>query len=289
VINFGLWFDITFSFTVLQVIWAIGVSMIFLAGFIYLPFQAILAIGLLLIFGHNLLDGIQFTSGTFASVFWSVLHYRSPHALDASHTLFVMYPVLPWIGLMTTGYCFGYLYRPGFEAAKRKKVLWQLGLSCILLFVILRAVNIYGDPAPWSKQATLLYSFLSFLNTSKYPPSLLYILMTIGPALLFLRYIEGKQGELLRVFNIFGRVPLFYYILHFYLIHIFALLAALSAGYTWNDFHFSGTFGGLPEGFGYGLGRVYLIWICIVAILYPLCKRYNKFKSNSRSFWVSYL
>jgi uncharacterized membrane protein len=289
IINFGLWFDISFSFTVLQVIWAIGVSMICLAGLIYLPFAAILAIGLTIIFGHNLLDGISFPAGTFAAVAWSVLHQPGPHQLDASHTIFVMYPVLPWVGLITTGYCLGYLYYPGFDENKRRKLLWQLGWLCILLFIIIRAINIYGDPAPWSKQPSVLYTLLSFLNTTKYPPSLLFTLMTIGPALLFLRVIEDKKSEILGVFLIFGRVPLFYYILHFYTIHIFTLLAVLSAGYSWSDLHFSGMAAGLPDGYGYGLGRVYLIWICIVAILYPVCKRYSKYKSSSQSFWVSYL
>jgi uncharacterized membrane protein len=289
IINFGFWFDISFGFTVLQVIWAIGVSMIFLSGFIYLPFPAILATGLIIVLGHNLLDTVSFSAGTNAALLWSVLHQPGSFQLDTTHTILVMYPVLPWIGLMTTGYCFGYIYRPGFDDIRRRSLLWQLGLLCILLFVIIRAINIYGDPVSWSKQHSFLYSLLSFLNTTKYPPSLSYILMTIGPALLFLRFIEGKKGDLLRVFNTFGRVPLFYYILHFYTIHIFALLAALSAGYTWSEFHFGSTFGGLPEGFGYGLGRIYLIWICIVAVLYPACKRYNKYKSRNKSFWASYL
>lgn len=289
IINFGFWFDISFSFTVLQVIWAIGVSMVCMAGLIYLPFRTLLAIGLIILFGHNLLDGIQFSAGSFASVFFSLLHQRSPFQLNATHSIFVMYPVLPWIGLMVTGYCFGYLYRPDFDDTQRRKLLGKLGLLCIGLFIGIRGINVYGDPALWSQQLSFTYTFLSFFNTTKYPPSLLYILMTIGPALLFLRFIEGRKGELLKVFEVFGRVPLFYYILHFYVIHIFALMAALSAGYTWNDFHFNRTFGGLPEGFGYGLARVYLIWICMVAILYPICKRYNQFKSRSKSVWVSYL
>jgi uncharacterized membrane protein len=289
IINFGFWFDVTFSFTVLQVIWAIGISMICLAGFIHLPFRFLLGVGLLIVFGHNLLDGISPPTGTFAAVLFSILHQPAPHPLDASHTIMVMYPVLPWIGLILVGYCFGYLYRPDFDESFRKKILLQVGLGCIVLFIILRAINFYGDPTPWSTQNTFTYSLLSFLNTTKYPPSLLYLLMTIGPALLFLRFIEGKKGELLKVFDVFGRVPLFYYILHFYTIHTFALLAALTAGYTWSDFQFTRTFGGLPEGFGYGLGRVYLVWICVVAILYPICKRYNRFKSKSTSVWVSYL
>ena len=271
----------------LLVIWALGVGMLALAALIHLPFRAILLTGLVIVFGHNALDGFHFDGAWW----WKILHERGPIDVNGV-TLFVGYPVIPWIGTMALGYCFGAFYAKGYTSEVRRRLLVRLGLACVLLFAALRFVNAYGDPLPWSAQASPVFTGLSFLNTQKYPPSLLYLLMTLGPAFLFLAWSEKVRGWLASALIVFGRVPFFYYILHLYLIHGLALVAAELTGFGWQSMVLDVHVNSVPQlkGYGSSLPGVYLVWIGVVVALYPLCAWFNKVKSNNRQlWWLSYL
>ena len=258
--------------TFLQVIWAIGVSMIVLAFLIYLPKSIILLFGLLLIFGHNLVDKVDTAKFTEeGKTMWIFLHQQGQAHLWGNVNVLVLYPLIPWVGVMATGYCFGTLFT--INAVKRKKWLIILGVSAIALFIIIRGFNFYGDPALWTEQYSMHRTILSFINVSKYPPSLDYLLITLGPGMLMLAYLENKSNKLTAIFVVFGRVPLFYYILHVYLIH---LMAIITSGITGTDNTF-------------GLPAVYLFWIVAVTILYFPCKWFMKYKKEHKQWWLNYL
>ena len=287
IVSFAWSFNIHLNFTGLQVIWALGISMITMAALIHLPLKAILMIGLVITLGHNLLDNIHFEGFG-----WAALHERKRFQLSDTHVIRVGYPVLAWIGIMALGYCFGHLYTSTFTAEKRRKWLISMGLAAIGLFCIIRAINVYGDPGPWEIQASPTFTFLSFLNTHKYPPSLLYTLMTLGPALLFLAFTEKVSNWLTKAIVHIGRVPLFYYILHLYLIHLLAMIAAEFIGFHWYDMIVTSRPWLEPhlKGFGFSLGFTYVVWICVVLILYPLCRWYDQYKSAHKDkWWLSYL
>lgn len=290
VVNFAWFFNIHFTLILLVVIWALGAGMIILAALIHLPKKAILMIGLLLVGGHNLLDNIHVDGNGWQAVAWAMLHQFQFFPFDGWN-LFVGYPILAWTGVMALGYCFGELYT--LDATVRKKYLLQLGSAAVLLFILIRAINIYGDPAPWSAQGSVVYSFISFINVSKYPPSLLYVLVTLGPAILFLAFTERHYGKLNRAFVTFGRVPMFYYLLHLYLIHGLAVIAAIATGYGFSsmiNFETWVTMSEQLKGYGFSLWVTYGIWIFVVLALYPLCKWFDQYKSNHREkWWLSYL
>jgi len=290
IINFAWFFNPSFSFYVLGVIWALGISMIALSILVYLPQKIILAIGLIILFGHNLLDTIHVAGINLKAFIWAIIH--DSKRLDFGNpNINAQYPVLAWIGIMILGYATGALYKKDVSQTTRKKYLMTIGLSAILLFIVLRAVNIYGDPSRWSVQGSTVFSILSFINTTKYPPSLLYSLMTLGPCLVFLAIMEKPLGSWAQPLLHFGRVPMFFYILHLYLIHLMVIIALVITGGDWHDaiivdglrnFH--------PPGYGFSLGVVYLIWITVILILYPLCKWYDRYKmSHKDKWWLSYL
>lgn len=293
VVNNLLWrFDIFYGRIGLQVIWAIGLSMIFLSVFIYLPRKIILVVGILLIAGHNLLDGITAQGSGIKSMVWYILHQQHSFTLSEHHTLMFFYPILPWIGVMALGYLFGAFYQKDFNPKVRRKWLLRLGFGALILFFVLRGINIYGDLVPWEIQATHVKTILSFFNVTKYPPSLLYLCITLGPALLFLLVFENTKNKITDFFLVYGRVPLFYYFLHIFLIHVLAVLGLLVSGGNWHDMiltkeNFS------PDTFatyGYSLFVVYIIWISVVLILYPFCKKYMIYKANNKDkWWLSYL
>ncbi|HJR07776.1 MAG TPA: heparan-alpha-glucosaminide N-acetyltransferase domain-containing protein [Pyrinomonadaceae bacterium] len=275
------------SFYVLQVIWALGVSMIVLAGLIHLPVRLIAAVGLLMIATHNLLD--RFTAERFGSLgsLWRLLHEQGLWQPTSGLFVFVAYPLIPWIGVMAAGYAFGQLLL--LERARRRKVLLALGLSMTLAFIVLRTTNLYGDPHAWVSQQSAVYTLLSFLNTEKYPPSLLFLLMTLGPAIALLTLFERVRGALARFFITFGRVPLFFYLLHIPLIHLIALISDF-ARYRRpvGDIAFL-TQTPPPAGYGYSLAVVYLVWLGVVVALYPLCRWFAGVKRRRRAAWLSYL
>ncbi|HVU83570.1 MAG TPA: heparan-alpha-glucosaminide N-acetyltransferase domain-containing protein, partial [Puia sp.] len=198
VVNFAWFFNIHFSFAILAVIWALGVSMMVLAALIHLPRTAILITGIVLVAGHNLLDNFHVPGSGPEAVAWAVLHETRAFAFGSWHFM-TIYPLLPWIGLMALGYCMGWLYQQNIDPAKRKRLLWRTGSTCLLLFILLRSINVYGDLIPWSRQSTPVFSFLSFINVTKYPPSLDYVLLMIGPALLFLAFTEKPLNRVARI------------------------------------------------------------------------------------------
>lgn len=294
VVNLGITFDITHSLFIFQVIWAIGLSMVCLSGLVYLSKKTLLIIGLLLVAGHNLLDGIAMEGNGLTAILWYFLHRSNFLLIGPDTAVFIVYPVLPWIGVMVLGYLFGHLYDPGFETSRRKAFLWKAGLAAIGLFVLLRTFNIYGEPIHWAPQKDFTYSVLSFLNASKYPPSLLYLLMTIGPAILFLYWSETRFKKTEHFFAIIGRVPFFYYIIHFYVIHLVSLPGVWYAGAPWtfNQLSVQNMTRPSPEllQYGYPLAVTYGAWLVVIAIMYPMCRWYDRYKRNNRDkWWLSYL
>lgn len=289
-ITFGLSFDIHFSAFFLQVIWAIGISMVLLGLAVWLPFNVILAIGLLIVLGHNSLDSYEAGKQNFGTVY-SLLHRQNFIPFGDNRLLVILYPFLPWTGVMFLGYCFGKLFTR-YEGAQRRKMLAALGLGLLLLFIVLRFTNSYGDPSPWAPQKNAVFTFLSFLNTTKYPPSLLFLCMTLGPAILFLAFAGEVKNGFVKFVTVYGRVPFFYYVLHFYLIHTVTMLLSLIRGHSFVE----GAAGvsGIPfkfafPGEGFSLGVTYLVWMGIVLLLYPLCRWFSRYKQTHRQWWLSYL
>jgi uncharacterized membrane protein len=299
---------VTFKFDIrlvgmLQVIWVIGVSMIVLAALIHLPVKVVGAFGLVMIAVHNLFDGFRVASWqgpesplpSIGGKLWILLH-QPFEALPVwgfpSPIVFVIYPLIPWIGVMAAGYAFGVLYQ--MDAHRRRRWLLIIGGTATVLFLILRTINVYGDPAPWSQQPSGVFTLLSFLNTTKYPPSLLFLLMTLGPALLALALFESQPnagGRVRRFFVTFGRVPLFFYLLQWLTAHVISILLHLSFGkpVAWLFQSPIDWFGGLPQGIGFNLGVVYLCWMVGVLLLFPLCQWFAGVKARRRDWWLSYL
>lgn len=294
-VRFGWFFNFDYSFMFVQVIWAIGCSMIVLAGLIFLPVRWIAAVGLLLIFAHNAFDSVRAENLGGFRWLWVVLHETNMVVPRPGVLVLMAYPLVPWVGVMAAGYAFGHLLL--LERERRRKILLLVGASSVALFVVLRAANIYGDPRPWAAQSSGWFTFLSFINTVKYPPSLLFLLMTLGPAILALALFDrepGKEpGRLAKPFVVFGRVPMFYYLLHVPLIHLVALLFAYAAGgpvgWLFRNWIVPATPPTRPAEWGYGLPVVYAVWVCVVVALYPLCRWFAGVKQRRRDPWLSYL
>lgn len=284
-------FNPLYNLIILQVIWAIGVSMVILGVLVWLPLPVIFLIGFGIVFGHNLLDATEAAHNGQMGWLWDVLHQArfSAYPITEKHSLLFVYAIGPWAGVMMLGYCFGRLYAPGIYREVRQKMLLAIGLSAVISFVLLRYLNNYGDPAPWSLQKNTMFTILSFLNTTKYPPSILYILMTLGPAILFLAFYEQMQSRFAQFFITFGRVPFFYYVLHLYLIHLLGVIAFFVSGYTSKDIVSQTPFLFRPLEFGFNLWVVYAVWIFVVLLLYPVCRWYNRYKSRHQHWMLSYL
>jgi uncharacterized membrane protein len=279
-----------------QVIWAIGFSMVLLSAMLFLSWRWILAIGLVLVLGHNLLD--PFTVPRWAgpghplpggwNALWAVLHQGGVIGLfgAAGPRLYIGYPLIPWPGVMALGYCLGRAY--GLPPERRRRILAWLGLASIAGFILLRALTHCGDAKPWSFQTTGFRTLLSFVNCTKYPPSLLYLLMTLGPALLLLAWRERSVDSAVdRVLVTFGRVPLFFYLLQWPTAHLMGLLFSALGGRDWRYLvHLQGP---EPAAFGFGLWAVYLAWALGLALLYPLCRWFAGVKRRRRDWWLSYL
>jgi len=287
-------FDPLFHYNSNTIISAIGICMIVLSGFIYLRVRTIFFIGIIMVVGHNLLDGIYFKEGTLADVVWSFLHVQKSFDIGNGYSFTFLYPAIPWVGVMALGYCFGTFFSPDYSSKQRKNVFSQLGILCLLVFITLRASNIYGDPVPWSKQAEFGTTIMSFFNLQKYPPSMLYLSATLGVSLLLLAAMEGKDLKRWRPVTLFGNVALFYYVAHVFLIHLLAVVASVLTGHGWQAMVFAGSIAkGTPllnGSYGFSLWVVYLVWIMVVLILYPLCMYWNAFKiHNKKKWWVSYI
>jgi uncharacterized membrane protein len=291
-VNFAFSFDIHFSIIGLQTIWAIGISMVILGLMIWLPFPAILAIGLFIIFGHNSLDFYEAKMQSSPGWWYDLIHHPGYYHLWGKHYLLILYPFLSWAGLMMVGYCFGKIFTR-YQGSERRKILAWSGITIVLFFIVVRATNWYGNPEHWANQKSFLFTVLSFIDTHKYPPSLLYMCMTIGPAILFIAWFGDIKNKLTGIITVYGRVPFFYYVLHFYLIHFVSAFFFLARGHSFAE-GLKDQPGLVPKFIdpaeGTSLFIVYVIWICIVASLYPLCRWYDKYKANNRQkWWLSYL
>jgi uncharacterized membrane protein len=291
VMRFALQFNFDYHVTIITVLWALGWSMIVLAALLHLPDWAIAAFGVVLVAGHNLLDGIPGSALGSLAPLWSVLHAPGFLFNVPQHAVFIAYPLIPWLGVTALGYTLGQTYRWSDE--RRHALLLRLGIGLSLGFVFLRLLNAYGDPVAWSVQHSPLWTLLSFLNTNKYPPSLLFLLMTLGPALLLLRIFDSRVPRWLHPALIIGKVPLFFYVLHFYLIHGLAVMACyLRFGNVNGMFqspdlsHFPFT---APPGWAVSLPVIYLLWASVVFALYPLCHWYAGVKRRRKDWWLSYL
>ncbi|HEX5809936.1 MAG TPA: heparan-alpha-glucosaminide N-acetyltransferase domain-containing protein [Anaerolineales bacterium] len=292
IVNLAWTFDLTYSFLILQVIWAIGCSMIVLSVLVFLPMSLVLAVGLLLVFGHNLLDPITVQGSSIQELVWYALHQPTLTLTGSGRLVNFVYPVLPWTGLMVLGYVSGTFYREGVGVERRRRWLFILGLGMTLLFLVLRLGSLYGEPQDWRPQGSALFTLMSFLNTTKYPPSLQFLLMTMGPALMLLAAIETLADRLPRPVITLGRVPFFFYVVHLYLIHGLAMLFLVSEGRPTSEYILSAS--GIRSGrlidFGVGLGGVYIVWVLVILLLYPLCGWYQRYRESHPShWWLRYL
>jgi len=288
VVNFAWYFDLSFKTPGLFVIWVLGISMIILAALIHLPRTAILWLSCLVIAGHNLLDNLPWED----SILWSVLHVYNVFEWGHEFTFYAGYPIIPWFAVMSLGYWFGSFYDRSFDPRKRKSILNYTGIGFIILFIVIRGINNYGDLEPWTRFARIDQTIMSFMDPTKYPPSLCYLLMTLGPSLILIANAESWKGKIIDFLQVFGRVPFFYYILHLYLIHLVALMAAEITGFGWQLMILSDWVTEVEalKGYGFNLWVVYSVWILVILFLYPLCKRFDKYKSSHREkWWLSYL
>ncbi|MGI9425131.1 MAG: DUF1624 domain-containing protein [Hyphomicrobiaceae bacterium] len=274
-IKFGWRFEFDPLRMTAGIIFAIGGSMIALAVLVWLPRWIIAGLTLVMIAGHNLLDGVR--AEELGGAVWRLLHELGPVYLGDGVSLYVLYPLVPWIGVMAAGYLLGPMMQ--LERQARQRVLILLGAAIALGFIVLRATNLYGDPAPWTSQETSLATLLSFLNCEKYPPSLLYLMMTLGPALILLALFEHARGAFARLLATFGQVPFFFYVIHIYLIHALAVATA---------FAMTGVLAATPD-IGLDLGGVYLVWVFVLVLLYPACRWFAGLKERGEGWWWRYL
>ena len=286
IIQLGWTFGIEFTFFNMQVIWAIGASMVALAGLVRLPLTAICMIGICMIAGHNLFDGIHASDLGSAGWSWNILHEPTVLTLGPRLKLRFLYPLVPWIGVMAVGYALGPTFRRPQE--ERRRFFIGVGAAITFGYLILRLSNTYGDPSPWTVQERTLSTLLSMLNVEKYPPSLLYLMMTLGPGLLLLAAFEDARGRLATWITTFGRVPLFYYVTHIFLIHAIAIMVAsvLRGDASWL---FGAPTANKPTVWGFGLPIVYAVWLLTVVGLYPICRWFAGVKRRRNDWWLSYL
>ncbi len=288
VVTFAWQFDFLFRINGTAVIAMLGICMIILAGLIYLPRNILLGFSCVIIFGHNLLDPMVMKN----NFIWASIHQQDVIIYPNGFKFYIDYPIIPWFAVMALGYCFGAFYDHSFDGIKRKSIFNTIGISAIILFFILRAINMYGDKIHWTNFESMAMTFMSFFQITKYPPSLLYLLITLGPMFLFLSNSESLKGKVVSFFSTFGRVPFFYYIIHLYLIHILAAIFAKLSGFGWLLLV-------LPDwilelktlnGYGYSLTVTYMVWISVIIMTYPLCQWYDRYKmAHPDKWWLSYL
>jgi uncharacterized membrane protein len=279
-------FNVDYRITMLIVLWALGWSMVVLSGLVRLPTPVVCAFGVILIAGHNLFDSVRS-----ANPIWSILHSPGFVLNTPGHVVFVAYPLIPWIGVTAVGFALGQIY--SWESDRRRAFLVRLGTALLVAFLVIRGINIYGDPARWTSQKTAVVTVLSFLNTTKYPPSLLFLLMTLGPAVLFLWSMDRATPRVLRPALVIGKVPLFYYVLHFLFIHLLAVVICYarygSAHWMFESPDLAHYPFSPPPGWGYSLPVVYLIWGGVVLAMYPLCRWFAGVKQRRNEAWLSYM
>ena len=287
-------FDLSPEYPVfLIVLWVLGLCMIALAPLVWLPIPWLAGLSLAVVLLHNALDGVTGAPLGSLAPLWNLLHQPGAFGLGGL-TFFVAYPLVPWIAVMALGFCAGPLFL--LERPARRRILLVTGLAATAAFLVVRAFNGYGDPFPWAEQPRSGFTLLSFLNTTKYPPSLSFLLMTLGPALILLAWFDRPGLTPLNPLVVFGRVPLFYFVLHFYAAHAAAVVLSLLTygASTWRfAFHPVPSMGGpgalFPPDFGWNLCVVYAVWLAIVLALYPVCRWFAGLKATRRDWWLSYL
>jgi len=292
VITFIFTFNPFYNVVVLEVLSAIGGSMVILSSLTRVPLKVIAIIGCVIFFGHDILDLLPLPQSGPANVLLKIFFTALATIFPIGKGYFVweLYAIVPWTGVMLLGYVFGSLFQKGFDAQRRRKLLLVAGFSLVVLFVILRSINKYGDPSHWETQRNFAHTLLSFLNTSKYPPSLLYLCMTLGPALILLSLVEHVQDKFTAFCAVYGNVPFFYFIVHFSLIRVIEVTLIFAAGFNLDKAKSPGSpFVFQPAGFGYPLWVCYLIWLFVIAALYFPCKWYGNYKRAHQRWWLSYL
>ena len=286
---FGWAFNFDFQITIAGILWILGWSMLVLAVAIWLPPRVFAAIAFMSIAAHNLLTRIPAPAPS--AWWWDFLYRQANIEIAPGHNFFFAYVLIPWYAVMMAGFALGPVFL--WDAPRRKRFLLRTGLAATALFIVIRACNGYGDPAPWTSAKNSFFTALSFLNTTKYPPSLDFLLMTLGPALILLALLDGVQFRRLTPVVIFGRVPLFYYVVHITAMHLIAIaICAAQFGAVWwmftshsiAEFPFT-----RPPGWGFSLWGVYLIWAVVVVLMYPLCRWYASVKRRGTSPLFSYL
>jgi len=276
---------------ILSVIWMLGLCMVLLAGLIHLPTRLLAALSIVVIAGHNLFDKIGAERFGSAAWLWNMVHQLGIFRFNGGVVL-VGYPLVPWVAVVAAGYCFGQVFL--WDPERRQRLLVRLGIALSVGFILLRAVNIYGDPVRWATQSSKLFTLLSFVNTTKYPPSLLFLLMTLGPAMIAMAWLERKQFAASNPVIVFGRVPFFFFVVHLAVIHAIAILMGFLR-YGWRDFLLipAPSMGSMrskfPADYGYDLWVVYAVWIAVVVALYPLCRWFAGVKQRRRDWWLGYL
>jgi uncharacterized membrane protein len=293
VLRFIMFLDFRFTHTlfILTVLWMLGLSMVVLAALVHLPPRLLAAMSIAVVAAHNLFDHLRAAQFGRAAWIWDILHQQGLFSLGGNNVL-TAYPLIPWFAVMALGYCLGLVFL--WDSDRRRRFLLRLGLALSAAFVVLRALNVYGDPARWSFERSRLFTVLSFLNTTKYPPSLEFLLMTLGPALLALVWLERARLSSANPLIVFGRVPFFFFLVHMAAIHALAIaMNFLRYGSASFLFRPAPSMGGpsqmFPPDYGYGLWVVYAVWIAVIVMLYPLCRWYVQLKQRRRDWWLSYL
>ncbi len=294
ILTFAFTLNPFYNFVILQVLWVIGLSMVILGLLVKLPLKGIAIIGALIFFSHDLFDYVNLPQtgvGTnLINLFFAARGAVIP--MGKTHFIFDLYALIPWTGVMLLGYVCGAMYQASFSPQRRRKILLYTGLAALFVFVVLRYFNLYGDPNPWSEQRNGAYTFLSFLNVSKYPPSLMYSLLTIGTGLVALSLTEKVQSKLTAIFIVYGSVPFFYYVLHFYLLRIINVTVFYMQGFSSKDIvdpKHQNPFNFDPPHFGFNLGGVYIVWLCVIIALYFPCLWFSRYKKTHKQWWLSYL
>lgn len=284
-------FNFDYRLTMLFILWALGWSLIVLSALVFLPDWLIATLAIIVIATHNLFDSVDpATFGRLAPL-WTILHVPGFLLNTPRHQILVAYPLIPWVAVTAAGYVLGRLY--AWEPARRRTFLFRLGIGLTFAFIVIRTINRYGDPLPWHAQKSAAFTVISFLNTNKYPPSLLFLLMILGPAMLLLWIFDRRTPAAFRPVLVYGRVPLFYFALHGTLLHLLALvICAIRFGHVYWMFE-SPTVRNFPfippPGWGLTLPWIYLAWAGVVLALYPACKWFSDLKRRRADPWLSYL
>ncbi|MEO7140868.1 MAG: heparan-alpha-glucosaminide N-acetyltransferase domain-containing protein [Ferruginibacter sp.] len=289
IVNFGMFFDLGFHTFIFEVIATIGFGFVILGLLLPVPSKVLGIIGLLIIFTHNLYPMLPFDKGS--AIGTIISQFFLPGATPFGPRVFVMaYPPIPWLGIMLCGFATGNIF--ALPVPKRKEIFLWVGVSALVVFAIVRYLNFYGDPLPFTVQPTTVYTSLSFINLTKYPPSLLFCLVTLGILFIaFATFSGSANNKIAGVLSVYGKTPMFYFLVHFYLIHVLMVVMLFIQGFHWTDLNFaSGNFGRSKNvKSGLGLGAVYLLWLFVVIALYKPCMWYAKYKATHKHWWLRYI